>query len=345
MTKGYQQRSDECSLSKTGVDVSADMSQSTSPMSAAITVQDHQGMIQPVMLVVLSSVCFTLMNTFGRKASHEYNVSPPVVAMSRGIIQFFLSVLCMSRITIPATSTRNKLLLVLRAVLGALASLSRFATLSRLQVALSSALFTTTPIFAIVFGALLLKRPIRKHDILAVALSSSGASLIAYQSLLDIPQAKTSTSAVVSGLSSAALTAAAYVVVRIMGTKVHVLINVCATGVTGTLVPVSLMLIREGSVTKFLRFSQRQVKQVQDWRGYCALMMVGVFAFCAASCLNRALQFVSASRAATIRTMDIPCNMIAGYSFLGEFPSSALQVFGCTMIAVGAYVSAVNKGT
>lgn len=333
------------SMSKISVDTSAYMPQPIPPLSTTSTAKDDSGVIQPVMLVMLSSICFTLMNTFGREASHKYNVSPTVVAMSRGVIQFFFSLLFMSRISIPRTSTRHTFLLVLRAVFGAIASLCRFTTLSQLQVALSSALFTTTPIFAIVFGALLLKRPVRMYDVVAVALSSSGASLIAYQSLLDMPQTKTSISAIVSGLSAAAFTAAAYVVVRMMGTKVHFLVNVCATGVTGTLIPVSVMLLREGSVAKLLRFIQTQVKQVEDWRGYCLLVMVGVFAFCAASCLNRALQFVSASRAATIRTMDIPCNMIAGYTFLGEFPSSALQVFGCTLIAVGAYMSAVNKGT
>ncbi|CAN8063244.1 unnamed protein product [Agarophyton chilense] len=283
------------------------------------------------------------MNTISRNITYQHHISSSVVTVSRGSFQLLLSSLLISKLSVPDTSGSQKSLLVLRALLGGAASYCRFICLSRLKVALASALLATTPVFAIVLGLIFLHRPVLRSDILSIFFCCSGATLITYDSITGQSEGRVSATPIIAGIGSAALTASSYVVVRVMGTKVHFILNVFVTSIANILLPIATVGIRKQRAPLVLHFFREEIKRIDDWWIYCRLGLVGVLGFGGASCLNHALQSMAPSRAATIRTMDIPLNTIAAFVILAELPSSSYQVFGGVLVALGAYTSAMNK--
>lgn len=297
----------------------------------------------PTLLILLSSLLFSGMHICVRNATTVHHISVLLIAFSRGLFQFFVSgalivFLGFHALTSSLTSV-SILTLALRGILGALATVCKYAALSRLPVAVASALFATSSLFAMLFGYLFVGEVLSLRDGVALIITTLGAGLVGSRAGLVFDRSDDGHGfGVTLALLAASLTGATFVTIRKLGSKVHFLLSMFALSVGSMVAPVALQAAEGG------RFLGSEVPGLGR-EEVMALGGVGMFAFAAAACINRGLQMTTAGRAALLRTCDIPVNFVVAAVVLGEVPNDMRQVVGCVLIAMSMYVVASGKGS
>lgn len=226
--------------------------------------------------------------------------------------------------------------LALRGILGALSMVCKYTALSRLPVAVASALFCTSPLFAMVFGYMFVGEVLTLRDGVALLITTLGAGVMGSRAGLISDRTDDDHGfGVILGLLAASLTGATFVTIRKLDSKVHFLFSVFALSVGSMVAPLALQAAEGG------RLFVSEVPGLGR-RAVMALGGVGTFAFGAAACLNRGLQMTTAGRAALIRTCDVPVNFVVAVVVLGV-PNEMRQIVGCGLIAMNTYVVASGK--
>lgn len=233
--------------------------------------------------------------------------------------------------------------MVLRGLIGSLAMLSKYESLSRLPIGVAVSLFSTTPLFAAFFGFVLVGEKLSNADLVSMAICLSGGLLIGISE--GSMKLDGQLLGVILGISGAALTALVFVTIRAIGTQVHFFLSVLALSIGAMFIPFAVGVLREGDVGDAWVFIFENLEKALSTReGSLAVAGVGCFAFAAAMCLNRALQLLGAGKAAIIRTFDIPINFITGFLVMGELPHATGQFAGCVLITAGILINVVGKG-
>lgn len=313
-------------------------------------------------LVILSTLAFSAVHASVRYLCERQGLSFLVVAFVRGLLQVTALTLILCFVGFRPMLARvcatpyAMSLLILRGVLGVLGICARYYTLSKLSVGTSSALCSTTPMFAMLIGCVFLHRSdqLKWCSYLSLALTTVGAISVGFSSSSSSSSSASSLVTgeindsdsllgVACGLLSSFFVAGVYSVIRRMGDDVHFLLSMLSFGLCSTVVPVVLEVVsldvnEIGPNMNAFKASLGQLVQSREM--VIAMGCVFVFAFVGALFLNRGVQLVTASQAAIIRMWDIPLNFVAGWIVLGEQPAGWTQLGGCALITLGVYVNA-----
>lgn len=145
------------------------------------------------------------------------------IVLARSLVMLVLAWVTLRRLRIPLLGTRHWLLL-LRGLLGFAALSCFYYALVHLPLAEATVLQYTNPAFAAVFAVFVLGEGMRRREIASVLLSLAGVVLVARPAALFGGGAALDPVAVTVGLLGAVLSAAAYVVVRMLGSEHHMVV-------------------------------------------------------------------------------------------------------------------------
>lgn len=145
------------------------------------------------------------------------------IVFARSVIMAVLAWATLRRLGIPMRGTRRRLLMF-RGLLGFGALSCFYYALVHLPLADATVLQYTNPAFAAVFAVFALGESMRRRDAACVALSLAGVLLVARPSFLFGTTSSLDPVAVSVALVGAVLSAAAYVVVRMLGTEHYMVV-------------------------------------------------------------------------------------------------------------------------
>lgn len=325
---------------------------STEPDDRQSTTTSNSKRVLGVFLIICSTCMFSGLHAGVRYISSKLGVSVLVVSFIRGVFQVIVLLalilyLGYHQMIIELTANSYKLL-ALRGIFGALAMCTKFFCLSKLSVGVSSALFSTTPMFAMLIGACLLNEKLTPSSYISLALTTAGALIVAVSTSAPESSAMPSSQSdsmigVAVGLISSLMVAFVYITIRGMGEQVHFLLSMMSFGLFSIIVPPILQLLDSNTttVTQVFQFFKLSIHTVFTTANMLMAMgIVFAFAFSAAVFLNRGVQLVTAGQAAVIRMWDIPFNFLTGWIVLREQPLSWMEAIGCVLITIGVYVNA-----
>lgn len=307
--------------------------------------------VLPPLLVLSASVLFSGQHTCVRFAFSEYNIPPLVTAVFRGTFQIIMVALLIWILGTGAVSTalsRNSgLLLLLRGLFGGLAIAAKFGSLARLPVGVATSLFANTPIFATILGWIISKEGMTTIDIFALCVSTFGSILVGLSGKneeMGEEVANLQWSHVIGvllGLLGALAAASVFILMRVMGERVHFLLSVFSHGLGMMLLP---MLFTFGSTRNFEEAMQFYANPLLETgrSAYIPLISIVLFSFLATLCQNRSAQLLPAGRVGVLRAFDIPINFLVAFVFLGELPDSFPQLAGCVIILISTTLMAYN---
>lgn len=308
-----------------------------------------------VFLILCSTGLFSGLHASVRHISSKLGISILVVSFLRGVFQVLVVLAAILYLgyheMINGLTANSYKLLALRGLFGAMAMCTKFFCLSQLSVGVSSALFSTTPMFAVLIGACLLNEKVTSSGYVSLALTTAGALIVAMSTSSPegspIFDSQSNSMAGVSlGLSTSLLTAFVYTMIRGMGEQVHFLLSLMSFGLFSIIVPPIFQLLYSdtSTVTQVFHFFKSSLHTVFTTANIAmAMAIVVIFAFSAAAFLNRGVQLVTVGQSAVIRTWDIPFNFLTGWIVLGEQPLSWGEAIGCVLITIGVYVNAKDN--
>ncbi|KAI0562897.1 EamA-like transporter [Gracilaria domingensis] len=217
-------------------------------------------------------------------------------------------------------------MLLVRGLFGTIAMVFAFKSLSYLPAGEASSVFACSPILTMTLSKLILKEASSFWDLLCALLALLGVWLIAGISTSDIDGDQRLLGTFLS-LLGACLSAAGFVCVRGMGTRVHFMLSVLALGVIGT------------PITAFLGGREAIHQLVANHKG-TAVMLFGSFSAFAAQCsLSKGLQLTKAGQGIIIKNLEVPFVYGLALVVLGE-TSSAPRILGsllvlCAVVIIG----------
>jgi drug/metabolite transporter (DMT)-like permease len=172
--------------------------------------------------MVAAAFFFSVMSLFVKLAGQR--LPSQEIVFFRSAVMVALAYTALRRLGISPFGVRRRLL-VLRGVLGFGALSCFYYALVHLPLADATVLQYTNPAFAAVFAVAALGERMRRREIASVALSLAGVVVIARPSFLfGAAAGALDPVAVTVGLLGAVLSAAAYVVVRMLGTEHHLVV-------------------------------------------------------------------------------------------------------------------------
>ncbi|CAN5782149.1 pseudopaline transport inner membrane protein CntI [soil metagenome] len=182
-----------------------------------------RGMLLPPGLryMVAGAFFFSLMSLLVKLAGQ--NLPSQQIVLARSLVMAVLAWVTLRRRRIRVLGQRRPLLL-LRGVLGFGALSCFYYALVHLPLADATVLQYTNPAFAAVLAIFALGERMRRREVLSVALSLTGVLLVARPAFLFGTASVLDPVAVAIGLLGAVLSAAAYVVVRMLGSEHYMVV-------------------------------------------------------------------------------------------------------------------------
>jgi drug/metabolite transporter (DMT)-like permease len=181
------------------------------------------GPLLPVGLryMVAGAFCFSLMSLLVKLAGQ--NLPSQQIVLARSAIMAVLAWTALRRMRVRVLGRRRHLL-VLRGVLGFAALSCFYYALVQLPLADATVLQYTNPAFAAVIAIFALGERMRQREVFSVALSLLGVLLVARPAFIFGAGPALDPHAVAIGLLGALLSAAAYVVVRMLGSEHYMVV-------------------------------------------------------------------------------------------------------------------------
>jgi drug/metabolite transporter (DMT)-like permease len=171
--------------------------------------------------MVLSAFFFSVMSLLVKLAGQR--LPSQEIVLVRSLIMAALSYAALRRGHIPVLGSRRRLL-VLRGVLGFGALSCFYYALVHLPLADATVIQYTNPAFTAVFAVAVLSERMRRREVLCLLLSLGGVMLVARPSFVFGGMPSLPPTAAAIGLLGAMLSAAAYVVVRMLGSEHHLVV-------------------------------------------------------------------------------------------------------------------------
>lgn len=310
--------------------------------------------------MVGAALAYTVHNVLIRLAETSYpDVSAASSVLIRSAVQTVLSTLWLTcvrpRVTLIGVTTRHVALLFLRGLLGGIALLLLYISMDHLPVGDATAIFFCTPVFTLAFSRAALREPVTLSDGIAAALSVCGVVLITRSSSAHPDAAvKTGVSSsstvigVVSAVGAAALTAAAYTVVRALGNSIHFMAYVLSMGACAGFVATVFLSQQSNSYSQTDRSTLLDLTQhfssssTVNEHHLTPLVVAALAGFVAQACTNRGLQLCRAGRGTLVRNMEVPLTYAVGSITLSERPSS-VSITGATLVVSSAVLVGVRR--
>jgi drug/metabolite transporter (DMT)-like permease len=187
-----------------------------------VTAHDRAPLLsQGLRYMVAGAFFFSAMSLLVKVAGQR--LPSQQIVLARSLVMVVLAAVALRRLGVPLLGTRRRLL-VLRGLLGFGALSCFYFALVHLPLAEATVLQYTNPAFAAVFAIVALGETMRRREIASVVLSLAGVALVARPALLFGGTSALDPVAVSVGLLGAILSAAAYVVVRMLGTEHHLVV-------------------------------------------------------------------------------------------------------------------------
>ncbi len=212
----------------------------------------------------------------------------------------------------------NKPFLILRAILGLIATGAYYFALSRAPLADTVILMNVYPFFIVIFSFYFLKEDIKKEQLYALVLSITGAILVIR------PQFNAINFVYIITLFAAILTAGAYTTVKhLKKTEDSVVIMFYFSLVTAI---------------GFLPFMLKSHFVVPVGMNLIKLLVLGASATCYQMFMTTAYKFAPAGEIAVYSYASIVISSIIGVIFWSEVPS-LLSLLGAGLIIIAAFIN------
>jgi len=276
--------------------------------------------------MLLSAFGFAVMSVFVKLASAEGIPVLEIVA-ARALVSLGLSYADMRRKRIAGFGT-NKLLLLLRGLVGSLALVCVYYSITHLPLAEATVLQYLYPVITAALALFFLNEKLHWTLVLSIILSFSGVLLIVRPDFLFGELApELSYFAVLAGLSGAFGSAVAYVLVRKLSQVEDPSVIVFYFPLIA--LPFSLLLLGDDFV-------------VPSLKACGMLILVGIFTQVGQICLTRALQTEAAGRATAFSYAQVIFASLFGWVLFDEVPDLWLAC-GALLILSGTLVNLLLK--
>lgn len=272
-----------------------------------------------VLLAILSSLVFSIMNAFVKAVS--LSIPSTEIVFFRSIIGTIIIYFIMKKNKV-GFSKEGIPLLVLRGVLGALYLIAYFYTISKIPLADASILAHLSPFFVIILSGVFLKEKMSKKTKLLLPIVVLGAMLI-------IRPFNYSNFSVYSliGILSAVFAAGASISIRLLSKKHHTYEIVFYFLATATLVSIPLM------------WNSFVIPTGRDLFYLCCIGLVSLFGQIV---LTKAFTHENAVVVAITRYIGIVFNAMWGLIFFKEVPET-LTVLGGVLIVAACIALSYKK--
>lgn len=268
--------------------------------------------------MAVSGLGFALMGLLVKLLSSE--VPQFQLVFFRSAVNFLIQLCVVLALSIPLFPA-NKPLLFFRGVMGFLGLSCFFYAISLLPLSVSAILNWTSPIFVILFSALLLKEHLAPKAFLSIGLAFLGVILLVqpegWFGGLDSPAIRWD--GVLIGIFGAAFAGMAYVAVRAATARVGV--NIIILYFTGTASVLSAPLA-------LLDF------KIPDNRLWLQLVGLGVFAAIGQFAMTQGYRYARAGLVGTMSLMNAGFMALFGWLVLGE-DLNFLQWIGILVLGIG----------
>lgn len=256
------------------------------------------------------------------------------LVFARSILQLLFALFSCAMAGIHPLGPRDKAgWMFARGACGALGLAAMFFAISVMDLGDATTIFFTGPVFTALFAYAFLGEALTGILVLASLLSTTGVTLVVRPAILFRHTVDPISAQAVLGaacaLGGAVLAAAAYVIVRKVGTQVHFLVNVTWFG-----------LVSSGaSLVAAFALQQPVVPDAQQW---AVLLGVGVMAFLGQCCLNSGLQLAPAGPGTVMRNLDVVFAYVYQVTLLHD-PANPLSVVGAALVVSSAVLLGVAK--
>lgn len=277
--------------------------------------------------MLASALSFSVMSLLVKLAGQR--LPSQEIVFARSVVTFVLTTWMLRRVTLSPWGSRHGVL-VLRGVLGFIALSCFYFALTRLPLAEATVLQYTSPIWTVLLAVPFLGEGITRVVLLSTVAGFTGVGLIARPELLfGELAAGLDLAAVIAGLTSAFLSAGAYVAVREASKTEHPLVIVYYFSL------VSLI----GSIPLVVPFAVWP----RGWE-WLVLIGVGVATQTAQVCLTHGLRLAPAGRAIAIGYSQILFAALWGALFFREYPD-LWTVMGAVLVIFGTALASFRGGT
>ena len=277
-----------------------------------------------VRYMLLSALGFALMAACV-KAVSGYGIPVLEIVAARAIVSLVLSYLDVKRKRISVWGT-HRWLLTARGVVGALALVCVYYSVTTLTLADATVLQYTYPAFTAVLALIFLKEQIKRSTILCIALSFIGVLVMVRPWSGELEAAMPALS-LMAALAGAFGSAAAYVLVRKLSQLEDSSVIIFYFPLVA--LPVSLLLLGNDFV-------------MPGWEALLLLILVGVFTQVGQVGLTKAMAAEAAGKVSAYAYVQVIFSAVLGMIFFSEIPTLWTLLGGCLIIA-GALINALWK--
>ncbi|KAI8924273.1 hypothetical protein BC831DRAFT_310704 [Entophlyctis helioformis] len=279
----------------------------------------------------LSALGFSVMSVFVKIAGNTFPSTQ--VVFVRSVIQLICGVIgCLIVGVEPwGPPAVNKRLLLARGAAGAIGLGFYFFTLINMPLGDGTTIFFIGPAFTAIAAFLFLGEPFTVLDAFASVCCLAGVALVSRPEFIFGPPEKASPDEhhfryplyipTIAALLGAIMSSIAYCLVRLIGKRVHFMVNVTYFGLVSTGLSFVLLVAFELPVP------------VMSWtlEQWGIMLSVGIAAFAAQCFLNAGLQLANAGPATLMRNLDIVFAFLFGLWLFHEVPHST-SVIGAVLI-------------
>ena len=279
------------------------------------------------LLVGMSALCFSMMSLFVKSCS----LPSSQIVFIRSLFQTIISVVaCAKEGVNPLGKREFRGLLFLRGIFGALAVGCYFYGVRYGNLSDNTSVFFTAPAMSTILASIFLKDQMRLSTVVSILLCAVGTCLVAKPHFLFPNESEVNPGeslALIVSIIGSFLSAAAYLMISVIGTKAHHLCLVFYFGVLSSLVSVIPMAVFRPTIP--------------GWEDTGYLLGVVVFAYSGQVTLNYGLQ-MTANTATLIRNLDIVFAFIFSF-FVFHERVSATSIIGAILICLGTGLIVLDK--
>eukprot|EP00171_Calliarthron_tuberculosum_P002442 IDg2442t1 len=282
-------------------------------------------------LLLLSTLCFSLMSLCSRSATAYHGLPPAALVFARGAVQFSVLLAIIFGFTdykhTLKLSPRLLFALSIRGAFGGVAMALGTKAYSLAPLSAITSVMYLYPITTMLLSALVLGERINKRLAGAAAISFFGVGLVTNPTLSLQARTKEETLGICLAVLCALCISVSIVSIRYMRTDVHFLVTML---VFAAAVIVVGAMLGGASVSAFTE------------NPTAALIMLAtcVFGFLGQACVTKGYQHCRAGSGSLLRNIGVPFSYMFGMIVLHEQPElvsivgSALVVFGALVVGI-----------
>ncbi|MCO4758822.1 MAG: DMT family transporter [Oceanospirillaceae bacterium] len=278
-----------------------------------------------VRYMLLSALGFALMAVCV-KAVSTYDIPVLEIVAARAIVSLVISYLDVKRKRISLWGT-HKPLLIARGVVGALALMCVYFSVTTLPLAEATILQYLHPVFTALLALFFLKERVQYSTMICIVLSILGLTVMVKPDLISGYSVELPWLSVVAALIGALGSAVAYVIVRRLSQSEDSSVIIFYFPLIA--LPVSVFLLGSDFV-------------MPNGEALILLLLVGVFTQVGQVGLTKAMQYEKASKATAYSYVQVIFSLILGWIFFAEIPT-LWTLIGGGLIMTGALINVLWK--